>query len=433
MIDIVCILLILDRVVKYLQRLARSLKAIETARLQLLASCIEKCMMPFAAHVAIVANNRGLDLQNLSHYESNQLRAQSHLTKAYRVIAAMHTAEFHAQLRRHVSKLADFQRDFMVTSKVWNERQDIKKRLMLKLLTRKRRQFLKDLQKPSPMTYQMPAMGLDEIQAFMLGGPDPLTPRIETFEAKHQEWYEEKHRPKTPFRCKDPHQRAQFVQPRFLMLTYLQPSDLIFFFAEFSSLLREEKRQQAAAMKAAAMANIEAGLGMMRTFSNDKNDDANGGGGRGLEFGSPSRVGGGRWNPNSSSGGFDPGSSSRSFASSSARFGASGGGFSGSHSFRGSSSRHGHRRSSTQHHGGGGGGGGGGMDASSSHHHHGPAPFNRRSSTSGGGFESSSSMHQASQHPRMGASSATSKVLFAAPPLDRKKSVSMQQSHRRIV
>lgn len=424
--------MVFDRVVKYLQRVARSLKAVEMARLQLLASCVEKCMMPFAAHVAIVANNRGLDLQNLSHYESNQLRAQSHLTKAYRVIAAMQTAEFHAQLRRHVAKLGDFQRDFIVTSKVWTERQDIKKRLLLKLLTRKRKAFLKDLQKPSPMTYQMPAMGLEEIQAFILGGPDPLTPRIETFEAKHQEWYEEKHRPKTPFRCRDPQQREQFVQPRFPLLTYLQPSDLIFFFAEFSSLLREEKRQQAAAIKAAAMANIEAGLGMMRTFSNDKNDESNGG--RAVEFGSPSRMGGGRWNPNSSSGGggFDPGSSSRSFASSSARYGG-GIDFSGSQSqsFRGSSSRHGQRRSSTQQ-GGGGGGGGGGMDASSSRH--GAAPFNRRSSTSGGGFESSSMMQQSSQHPRHGPSPPPSaKVAFAAPPLDRKKSVSMQHSHRRVV
>lgn len=430
--------------VKYLQRLARSLESIELCRLQLLTLYLEKCMIPFAAHIAIVANNRGLDLQNLSNFESNQLRAQSHLVKNFRLIAAMHTPEFHALLRRHVSKLSDYQRDFIVTNKLWQERTDIRKKLLQKLLTKKRKQFLKELMKPAPMTYTIPQFDLEEIQAFISGGPDPLIPRLQVFESKHQEWYEEKHRPKTPFRCKDASQRHAFIQPRFYLLTELVPGDLIFFFSEFSSILREEKRQQLAAARSAALASLEQSSGVsssvLRTFSNDRGEDANEYDIREIKtsFAPPSaNRSTSRRNPRSHGGGQDLGSSSINLNQSNhAHFAdsASGGG-----SFMGRSNAGTYDVSMS---------GSFRLSSSSSANH---ARHSRRSSTQQGGghfpadsSSSSSSFRRASTALHQSAlgldasvkfgQSSSARPSFAAqpPPSDRRKSVLPQQSHRKI-
>lgn len=243
------ILLAAGRMVKLVQRTYRSLRTVDHHRMLLVHALCEQCMYPLSIHVAIVANNRGLDLRNISNFENNQMKAYAHVTRNYRILTAMQTPEFHAYLRKHLAKIGDFHKDFVASNKLWTENPDFRRKQIRKLIQAKRKVFLKDLHRVEPMNCVIPKIEMDEIRAFMLGGPDPLTPRTEELTARHARWYQEQYRPKTPFRARTAAQRATFVPPRFMIFHYLSAEDIVQFFIEYATTLKEQKLAAATGSK----------------------------------------------------------------------------------------------------------------------------------------------------------------------------------------
>jgi hypothetical protein len=300
--------------------------------------------------------------------------------------------------------LTDFQRDFIAT-KTWTDKSEVRRKLLLKLLTDKRRMFLKELQKPTLMTYSIPKLDIDEVQSFILGGPDPLTPKLLEFQAKHQQWYDETHRPKTPFRCKQEDLRTKFVPPHFSLLSWFQSIDLVNFFVEFTTIIREEKRAAVTAAKLAALASIEAeNAGKSKYFTLSMTDKSNAPimNVPSTDFASSlPRDSVGRVFSNDSAEPYSSGFNLRVVPPS-------------------TSDALGNHRSV------------------SAHKPSSPIKTRRLSSIAQNSMEYSSTVDnrrnskQLHHNDHLG-SSTTGKVMFAVPPTDRKKSVVLQQSHRKIV
>jgi hypothetical protein len=271
--------------VRRLQYTARSLKQVLLGRLLLLQRVCEFVILPLSTHISIVGNNRGLDLGNISAFEANQMRVYhgSHMNnnnhnnnasggtinastdnnnnssnqqRNLRIIQQMYNPGFHSFLRRNISRLTDFQRDFVANNKFWNHTdfQGVKRHLLQELLLSKRKQFLADLHSVQPLNIEIPRISLDEIRHFLLSRdesgkepvPDPLSPRLESLLDRHAKWREELRRPKTPFRCNNNNiiDKANFRLPRLLLLSRLTAQDIATFFVEFTTNARQIQMQQ---------------------------------------------------------------------------------------------------------------------------------------------------------------------------------------------
>lgn len=239
------------RTVHLLQSRFRGLRRINRDRVLLLSHLMELCLMPLATHVSVVASHRGLDLKNLGAFENQQLKQHPALSRAHRVIASMHSVGFHKLLRRQLPRIQDIHRDLIANTKLWTEKSEFRKQLLAELLRDKRQLFLQEIQYVEPLSAVLPPFDLKEVAAFLRGGPDPVAVRLEDLAKRQQKWNDDLRQPMRPFKGDNP--------PRFLLMHYIKPSDVLKFFCDFL----EGCTAQAAAATAAA-AQSKHGLGMMR-------------------------------------------------------------------------------------------------------------------------------------------------------------------------
>lgn len=219
--------------VRRIQRRVRSRNQITSGRLFLLNMLMEICLYPLAAHINVVVSGRGLDLKNLTAFESGQLKMYANLARMYRVIQEMNTAGFHSIIRLNTNKLQDFHKDFVASSKMWSENGNLRRRLLRVILTEKRKKFLEKLHRIEPIQLKIAKISTDEVKRFIKGGQDPLHSRVIEMSDKYDQWYQEQFRPKTPFRCRDPAKKADFEVPVLLLISSFSPIDILDFYIRF--------------------------------------------------------------------------------------------------------------------------------------------------------------------------------------------------------
>lgn len=188
------------RQTKRIQRLARVFKSITLYRSSLLQMLMEACIPSLSFHISLVCAGKGLDLHNLSSLETSQLKLQQATVRAPMQSKDMSTADFHSFLRANLSKITDFHRDYVSSTKLWHDAASLRKTILTRFLRGKRRQFVIDLEKIDPMVLETRPVSLEEARNFIQNDEDALVDHLEMVNRKVKDYYKQRAKKKTPFR-----------------------------------------------------------------------------------------------------------------------------------------------------------------------------------------------------------------------------------------